>query len=130
MTAYYPKIVTKSIVLLEQRILRDHEDAFDLVSVSKHVSAFKGFGPNVHSLYANGLTSGAVWAHIAEIYDTEISRNSFARVEVIAGQSVPVESNERPSEPPQQALYLAVKYHRQELSPFTKQAHSCKYGGS
>jgi hypothetical protein len=40
----------------------------ELVTVPKHVRRLEGLGANVLSLYAKGLTTGEIQAHLAEIY--------------------------------------------------------------
>jgi transposase-like protein len=37
-------------------------------------------GLSVLSLYAKGMTTGDIQAHLGEIYDTEISRDTISRI--------------------------------------------------
>jgi transposase-like protein len=48
--------------------------------VPKHVRRLEGLGANVLSLYAKGLTTGEIQAHLAEIYDTEVSRETISKI--------------------------------------------------
>jgi putative transposase len=76
---------------------RDRQGMFDPVTVPKHVRRLEGLGANVLSLYAKGLSTGKIQAHLAEIYDTEISRETISKVtdavlpEMVAWQSRPLE---------------------------------------
>jgi transposase-like protein len=67
------------------------------VTVPKHVRRLEGLGANVLSLYAKGLTTGEIQAHLAEIYDTEVSRETISKItdavlpDMVAWQSRPLE---------------------------------------
>jgi putative transposase len=57
-----------------------------------------GLTGNVLSLYAKGMTTGDIQAYLAEIYDTEISRDTISRItdavveDLIAWQSRPLDA--------------------------------------
>jgi putative transposase len=93
----YPKTVKTDVGPVELRMPRDREGTFDPVTVPKHVRRLEGLGANVLSLYAKGLTTGEIQAHLAEIYDTEISRETISKItdavlpEMTAWQSRPLE---------------------------------------
>jgi putative transposase len=76
---------------------RDREGTFERVTVPKHVRRLEGLGANVLSLYAKGLTTGEIQAHLAEIYDTEISRETISKItdavlpDMVAWQSRPLD---------------------------------------
>jgi putative transposase len=65
--------------------------------VPKHARRLDGLGANVISLYAKGLTTGEIQAHLAEIYDTEVSRETISKItdavlgDMVAWQSRPLE---------------------------------------
>lgn len=67
----YPKTVRTDVGPVELRMPRDRQGTFDPVTVPKHVRRLEGLGGNVISLYAKGLTTGEIQAHLAEIYDTQ-----------------------------------------------------------
>ena len=46
----------------------------------KHVRRLEGLGANVISLNAKGLTTGEIQAHLAEIYSTEVSRETISKI--------------------------------------------------
>jgi transposase-like protein len=56
-----------------------------------------GLSGNVISLYAKGMTTGDIQAHLAEIYDTDISRDTISRItdaiveDLIAWQNRPLD---------------------------------------
>lgn len=73
----YPKTVKTDVGPVQLRMPRDRQGTFDPVMVPKHVRRLEGLGGNVISLYAKGLTTGEIQAHLAEIYDTEVSRETI-----------------------------------------------------
>jgi putative transposase len=93
----YPKTVRTDVGPVELRMPRDREGTFDPVTVPKHVRRLEGLGANVISLYAKGLTTGEIQAHLAEIYDTEISRETISKItdqvlpDMVAWQSRPLD---------------------------------------
>ncbi len=52
----------------------------------EHRRRLDGLSGNVISLYAKGLTTGEIQAHLAEIYDTSVSRETISKIadEVVA----------------------------------------------
>ena len=56
-----------------------------------------GLTGNVISLYAEGISTGDIQAHVAEIYDTEISGDTISRItdtiveDLIAWQNRPLD---------------------------------------
>ena len=58
---------------------RDRDASFDPVTVRKGQRRLDGLTGNVISLYAKGMTTGDIQAHLAEIYDTDISRDTISR---------------------------------------------------
>jgi putative transposase len=93
----YPKTVKTDVGPVELRMPRDREGTFDPVTVPKHVRRLEGLGANVLSLYAKGLTTGEIQAHLAEIYDTEVSRETISKItdavlpDMLAWQNRPLE---------------------------------------
>jgi putative transposase len=93
----YPKTVTTDVGPVELLMPRDRQGTFEPVTVPKHVRRLEGLGANVLSLYAKGLTTGEIQAHLAEIYDTEISRETISKItdavlpEMAAWQSRPLD---------------------------------------
>jgi putative transposase len=76
----YAKTVRTDVGPVELRMPRDREGTFEPVTVPKHVRRLDGLGANVISLYAKGLTTGEIQSHLAEIYDTEISRETISKI--------------------------------------------------
>jgi putative transposase len=93
----YQKTVKTDVGPVELRMPRDRDGTFEPVTVPKHVRRLEGFGANVLSLYAKGLTTGEIQAHLAEIYDTEISRETISKItdavlpDMVAWQSRPLD---------------------------------------
>jgi putative transposase len=76
----YPKTVTTEIGDVELAMPRDRNASFEPVTVPKGARRLDGLSGNVISLYAKGLTTGNIQAHLLEIYGTEISRATISRI--------------------------------------------------
>src|ERR1700691_3370292 len=93
----YPKTVRTDVGPVELRMPRDRQGTFEPVTVPKHVRRLDGLGANVISLYAKGLTTGEIQAHLAEIYATEVSRETISKItdqvlpDMVAWQSRPLD---------------------------------------
>jgi transposase-like protein len=93
----YAKTVATDIGPVELRMPRDRQGTFDPVTVPKHTRRLEGLGANVISLYAKGLTTGEIQAHLADIYDTDVSRETISKItdqvlgDMVAWQSRPLD---------------------------------------
>ena len=74
------KTVTTEIGDVELRAPRDRNGTFDPQTVPKHQRRLDGLTANVVSLYAKGMTTGDIQAHLLEIYGTEISRETISKI--------------------------------------------------
>lgn len=92
-----PKTVSTEIGDVELRVPRDRNATFDPVTVPKHARRLEGLGANVISLYAKGLTTGDIQAHLLEIYGTEVSRETISKItdavvdDMVAWQNRPLD---------------------------------------
>lgn len=77
---YTPKTVTTEIGKVTVDIPRDREGTFTPAVVPKHQRRLAGFDEAVISLYAKGMTTGDIAAHLEEVYDTEVSRDLISAV--------------------------------------------------
>jgi len=77
---HYPKTVTTEVGQVDLRVPRDRNASFEPVTVRKGQRRLDGLTGNVISLYAKGMTTGDIQAHLAEIYGTEISRDTISRI--------------------------------------------------
>jgi putative transposase len=59
---------------------RDRAGTFEPQIVPKHQRRLSGFDEAVISLYAKGMTTGDIAAHLEEVYDTTISRDLVSTV--------------------------------------------------
>lgn len=75
-----PKTVRTEIGQVRLAVPRDRDGTFEPQIVPKHVRRLAGFDEAVISLYAKGMTTGDIAAHLEEVYDTEISRDLVSRV--------------------------------------------------
>ena len=85
-----PKRVITEIGEIDLRVPRDRAGTFEPVTVPKHQRRLDGLSGNVISLYANGLTTGEIQAHLADIYDTSVSRETISKItdEIVADMAV------------------------------------------
>ena len=72
--------MTTEIGEVDLRVPRDRNGTFDPVTVPKGQRRLDGLTGNVISLYAKGMTTGDIQAHLAEIYGTEISRDTISKI--------------------------------------------------
>jgi putative transposase len=76
----YPKTVSTEIGDVELRIPRDRNSTFEPATVPKYTRRLEGLAGNVISLYAKGLTTGEIQAHLFEMYDTDVSRDTISKI--------------------------------------------------
>jgi transposase-like protein len=62
------------------RIPRDRNGEFEPQIMPKHARRVGGFNDMILSLYAKGLTTGEIQAHLGEIYGAEVSRELISKV--------------------------------------------------
>lgn len=92
------KTVHTEIGDVRLNIPRDRQGTFAPQIVPKHTRRIAGFDEAIISLYAKGLTTGEIQAHLSEIYDMQISRDLVSRVtdsvnaELAAWQSRPLDA--------------------------------------
>jgi putative transposase len=93
----YPKTVTTEVGDVEVFMPRDREGTFEPVTIPKHQRRLDGLAGNVISLYAKGMTTGDIQAHLAEIYGTDISRETISKItdaiveDMVAWQNRPLD---------------------------------------
>ena len=89
--------MTTEIGEVELRIPRDRQGTFEPVTVPKYQRRLDGLAGNVISLYAKGMSTGDIQAHLAEIYGTDISRDTISRItdaiveDMVAWQNRPLD---------------------------------------
>ncbi|KPI21150.1 transposase mutator type [Actinobacteria bacterium OK006] len=69
-------------------IPRDRAGSFTPQIVPKHARRVEGFTETIVSLYAKGLTTGEIQAHLAEVYDVEVSRDLVSRATAQVAQDL------------------------------------------
>ena len=93
----YPKTVTTEIGKVELAVPRDRNGTFNPVTVPKGQRRLDGLTAGVVSLYAKGMSTGDIQAHLAEIYGTDISRDTISRItdavleDMVAWQNRPLD---------------------------------------
>jgi transposase-like protein len=92
-----PKTVLTEVGAVPIEVPRDRAGKFEPQIVPKHARRVEGFDEAIVSLYAKGLTTGEIRAHLGEIYGVEVSRDLISRVtdrvagELAAWQSRPLD---------------------------------------
>jgi len=77
---YGAKTVLTDAGKLELSIPRDRHGRFDPVLIGKYRRRFAGFDDKIIALYARGLTTREIAAHVGELYGTEISPDLVSAV--------------------------------------------------
>lgn len=75
-----PKTVRTEVGPVTLAVPRDRNGDFEPQIVPKHARRVHGFDEAIISLYAKGLTTGEIAAHLAEIYGTQVSRDLISKV--------------------------------------------------
>ena len=75
-----PKTVLTEVGPIPLEVPRDRSGKFDPQIVPKHARRVAGFNEAIVSLYAKGLTTGDIRAHLGEIYGVEVSGDLISRV--------------------------------------------------
>ncbi|PWJ22826.1 transposase-like protein [Branchiibius hedensis] len=75
-----PKTVRTEIGDVQIQVPRDRAGTFEPQIVPKHQRRLAGFDEAVISLYAKGMTTGDIAAHLSQVYDTDVSRDLVSRV--------------------------------------------------
>ncbi|MGQ0535861.1 MAG: IS256 family transposase [Methanobacteriota archaeon] len=65
---------------VELDVPRDREGSFAPVIVPKHVRHFNGFDDKIVSMYARGMSTRDIQAHLKEIYGTDVAADLVTRV--------------------------------------------------
>jgi putative transposase len=101
---------------VEVAIPRDRDGSFEPQIVGKRQRRLSGIDGLVISLSAKGLTHGEIAAHLAEVYDAQVSKQTISTItdRVIEGMS---EWQNRPLDPGQSLADVANL--RQEMSDAT-----------
>ena len=92
-----PKTVLTDSGKLELAIPRDRQDRFEPALIAKYQRRFPGFDQKIIALYARGMTTRDIQAHLRELYGIEISPELVSAVtdavldEVSAWQARPLE---------------------------------------
>lgn len=76
----YPKTVTTEIGQVQIEMPRDRLGTFEPATIPKHVRRLDGLSGNIISLYAKGMTTGDIQTHLAEVYGTDVSRETISKI--------------------------------------------------
>jgi len=74
------KTVTTDLGAVEIRTPRDRDGSFDPKLVGKRQTRLAGLDDKILGLYAGGMTTRDISAHLSELYGVEIGRDTISRV--------------------------------------------------
>ncbi len=74
------KTVITEVGPVEIDVPRDRDGSFEPKTVRKRQRRLEGVDAMVLSLFAKGLTTGEISAHLAEVYGTEVSRETISKI--------------------------------------------------
>ncbi|WP_243707964.1 transposase [Micromonospora sp. KC606] len=74
------KTVQTEVGPVRIQVPRDRAGSFTPRIVPRHARRLDGFNEAILSLYAKGLTTGEISAHLADVYDADVSRELISRV--------------------------------------------------
>ncbi|RSM56892.1 IS256 family transposase [Kibdelosporangium aridum] len=74
------KTVCTDVGEVRINVPRDREGTFTPQIVPKYSRRVEGFDETIISLYAKGLTTGEIQAHLADIYQAEVSRELISKI--------------------------------------------------
>jgi len=75
-----PKTLRTEIGEVTIQVPRDRQGTFEPAIVAKHQRRIAGFDQAVISLYAKGMTTGDIVAHVSDVYGEDISRDLVSKV--------------------------------------------------
>ena len=90
---------------------RDRNGTFEPKIVEKHQTRFTGFDDKILSMYARGMTTREIQAHLEEIYGVEVSPTLISNVTEAVQDEVRAWQN-RPLEPLYPIVYMDALYVR------------------
>jgi len=93
----YPKTVRTEVGDVDIMVPRDRNSTFDPVTVPKGSRRLSGLDDMVISLYAKGMTTSDIGAHLFDIYGQHVARDTISRItdsiveDMVAWQSRPLD---------------------------------------
>ena len=114
-------VLTQATGHVEIEVPRDREGTFEPVIVKKRQRRLNGVDEIVLSLYANGLTTGEISAHFAQIYGASVSKETVSRItdkvieEMASWQARPLE----------EGRFLVVVANQRVMSCLCHRAINC-----
>ena len=77
---FYPKTVRTEVGDVRVEVPRDRNGSFEPVTVPVGQRRLSGLDQMVISLYAKGLTTGDISAHLFDVYDQLVDRSTISRI--------------------------------------------------
>ncbi len=77
---HYPKTVRTEVGDVRVKVPRDRNGSFEPVTIPVGQRRLTGLDQMVISLYAKGLTTGDITAHLFDVYDQSVDRSTISRI--------------------------------------------------
>ena len=90
---------------VEIEVPRDRQGSFEPKILPKHERRFRGFDDKILSMYARGMSTREIQAHLEEIYGVEVSPSLISEVTDAVMEEVRTWQN-RPLDPIYMVVYL------------------------
>jgi len=101
----YKKTVKGDFGNLEMTVPRDRQSSFEPIIVPKGESRFTGFDDKIISMYARGMTTRDIKAHLEEIYGVDVSPTLVSQVTQAVTEEITLWQN-RPLDEVYPIMYL------------------------
>lgn len=121
------KTVITEVGPVEIDVPRDRDGSFEPKTVKKRQRRLEGVDAMVLSLSAKGLTTGEISAHLAEVYGTEVSRETISKIT----DSVLEEMNDwliRPLDPVYPVVFIDAIHVKVRDGQVANRAFYCAIG--
>ena len=96
--SYEKRLIDEEGRSITIEVPRDRDGEYEPVLIPKGVRQFEGFDEKVISLYARGMTTREIQAHLEEIYATKVSPELISKVtdgvleDIVAWQNRPLDN--------------------------------------
>lgn len=101
----YKKTIKGEFGQLEMTVPRDRQSSFEPIIIPKGESRFTGFDDKIISMYARGMTTRDIQAHLEEIYGVEVSPTLVSQVTQAVTEEIALWQN-RPLDEVYPIMYL------------------------
>ncbi len=109
-----PKTVLTDVGAVDLAVPRDRNGSFEPRIVRKGQTRLKGFNERIIALYARGMTTRDIRAHLREIYEVEVSPDLISRVTGAVAEEL-AEWQSRPLDAVYPVIFIDALVRREAL---------------